>query len=74
MGLTVTEVQKALKGADYPASSEDLADLAEENGADDEIIDAIRGIDEDDLEGPDQVMKALKGQLGDDADDDLEDE
>jgi hypothetical protein len=72
MGLSVTEVQKALKGADYPASSEELAELAEENGAEDEVVDAVRSIDEDDLEGPDQVMKALKGQLGDDADDDEE--
>jgi hypothetical protein len=66
MGLSVTEVQKALKGAEYPASSDDLADLAESNGADEDVVDAIRGIDEDDLEGPDQVMAALKGQLGDD--------
>lgn len=65
MGLSVTEVQKALKGAEYPASSEELADLAEENGADEEVVDAIRGIDEDDLESPADVMKALKGQLGD---------
>ncbi|HEU4976913.1 MAG TPA: DUF2795 domain-containing protein [Baekduia sp.] len=69
MGLSVTVVQKALKGADYPASSDDLADLAEENGADEEVVDAIRGIDEDDLEGPNDVMKALKDQLGADDED-----
>lgn len=72
MGVSVTSVQKALKGAEYPASSEELADLAEENGADEEVIDVIRGIDEDDLEGPDQVMAQLRGQLGDDDGDDDE--
>jgi hypothetical protein len=70
MGLSVTAVQKALKGADYPASKQDLADLAEENGADHEIIDALQDADAEDFDGPDEVMQALQDHLGDDADDD----
>jgi hypothetical protein len=58
----VTEVQRHLKGADYPASGEELADLASENGADDELVDALRAIDLAD--GPDTVMEQLRGQLG----------
>jgi hypothetical protein len=64
MALQVTEVQKALKGADYPASREELIELAERNGADEEVVEALRDVDEDEFDGPDQVMAGLKGQLG----------
>ncbi len=64
MGLDVTEVQKALKGADYPADGDDLADLAESNDASQEIVDALRGIGE--AESPADVQSQLKDQLGDD--------
>jgi hypothetical protein len=74
MGLSVTAVQKALKGADYPASREELADLAESNGADDEVIEALRDADAEDFDGPDQVMASLRSHLGDDADDDEEED
>jgi hypothetical protein len=64
MAPSVTDVQKALKGADYPASREELIELAESNGADDEVVEALRDADDDDFDGPDQVMAALKGQVG----------
>ncbi len=64
MGFDVTDVQKALKGADYPADGDDLADLADSNGASQELVDAIRGIGE--AETPADVMKELKDELGDD--------
>ena len=64
MGLDVTEVQKALKGADYPADGDDLADLAETNGASQDVVDALRGVGEAD--SPADVMAELRGQLGDD--------
>jgi hypothetical protein len=38
-------VQKALKGVDYPASKEELADHAAGNGADLELADALRGME-----------------------------
>ena len=34
MAFQVTEVQKALKGANYPMDGDQLADLAQRNGAD----------------------------------------
>ncbi len=64
MGFDVTDVQKALKGADYPADGDDLADLADSNGASQEVVDALRGIGEAD--SPADVMSALKDELGDD--------
>jgi hypothetical protein len=61
-GFQVTEVQKALKGADYPMDGPALADLAKSNGADEALVEALRGVRE--VEGPNGVMKELKGSLG----------
>jgi Protein of unknown function (DUF2795) len=63
MAFQITEVQKALKGVDYPASKAQLADHAAGNGADRELVDALRGMDTDSFDGPNAVMKALKGSL-----------
>jgi hypothetical protein len=62
MAFQVTEVQKALKGANYPMDGAALSELAQENGADGELVDALRGIRE--VDGPNTVMQELKGQLG----------
>lgn len=64
MGFDVTEVQKALKGASYPASSEDLAERAASNNAGSDLIDALRNIDRDNIGGPDEVMHDLRDRLG----------
>ena len=61
---SVTEVQKALKGANYPASKDELVELADSNGADQEVVEALRGASSDRFDGPDSVMGALKGDLG----------
>ena len=58
----VTEVQKALKGADYPMDGPQLAELARKNGAEQELVDALAGLRE--VDGPNGVMKELKGDLG----------
>ena len=65
MTFQVTEVQKALAGADYPMDGDALAALAERNGADAALVDALRPLRE--VEGPNGVMKELKGDLGGDA-------
>ena len=62
MAFQVTEVQKALKGADYPMDGKALSALAEKNGADDDLVQALHGIGE--VDGPNGVMKQLKGDLG----------
>jgi hypothetical protein len=62
MAFQVTEVQKALKGASYPASGRELAELARTNGGDDALIEQLASQDEE-FSGPDQVMKGLKGSL-----------
>ena len=59
----VTEVQRHLKGADYPVSGRELSRLARENGADDDLVEALARIDRE-VDGPNAVMAALKGELG----------
>ena len=63
MAFQITEVQKALKGVDYPASKDDLANQAERNGADKELVDALRNLKKGSFDGPNAVMKEFKGDL-----------
>jgi predicted transcriptional regulator len=53
------QVQKFLKGIDYPVSKEDLIAHAEENGADDNVLDTLEQIEEDEFETPADVSKAI---------------
>jgi Protein of unknown function (DUF2795) len=62
MAFQVTEVQRVLKGADYPMDGEQLAQLAKKNGADDDLVGALKGLGK--VDGPNGVMKQLKGDLG----------
>jgi hypothetical protein len=62
MAFQVTEVQRVLKGANYPMDGKDLAALARENGAGDDLVDALGGVGT--ANGPNEVMKQLKGDLG----------
>lgn len=65
MQASPTDVQKALRGADYPASREDLIELARENEAPEEVVEELEsGLDESEYESPAQVM----AELGDDED------
>lgn len=67
MAFQVTEVQKALKGADYPMDGPALSQLAESNGASKDLVDALKDLRE--VDGPNGVMKELKGDLGGSTDD-----
>ena len=44
------DLQKALKGADYPAAREDLISLAKDNGADDTLVEKISHVTTDRFE------------------------
>lgn len=59
MDVNPIDVQKALKGINYPATKDDVLETAENNGADEEVIDALRGMDDREYSGPDQVEAAL---------------
>ena len=51
------EIQKALKGIDYPASKEQILEHAK--GADKEVLDALGTIDDREYEGPSGVSAAV---------------
>ncbi|MCW3069744.1 MAG: hypothetical protein JWL67_2369 [Solirubrobacterales bacterium] len=60
MSASPAEVQKALKGADYPASREDLIDLARDNDAPEEVLDELEdGLEDDEYQSPAAVMADL---------------
>lgn len=59
MGFQVTEVQKCLSGFDYPGTPGQLADHAQGNGANNDLVEALRGLQKDSFDGPNAVMHAL---------------
>ena len=59
MDVNPIELQKHLKGVDYPASKDDLVSAAESNGAPGDIVDALRSTNKDSFDGPTAVTEAL---------------
>jgi len=53
------QVQKYLKGVDYPASREDLMAHAEDNGADEDVLDLLDQLPDEEYETPADVSKAI---------------
>jgi hypothetical protein len=64
MGFHVTDVQRALKGASYPADRDALVALARRNGASDDLVDALSSTGHVTFSDPPDVMKALGGSFG----------
>ena len=52
-------VQRYLKGAEYPATKDELLELAEEHDAPEEVVEALEALDDQTYEGPDEVVEAL---------------
>jgi uncharacterized protein DUF2795 len=63
VAFQVADVQKALKGVDYPVGPHELAETAKQNGAGRDLVNALDGMRKDRFDGPNAVMTALKGQL-----------
>jgi hypothetical protein len=57
------ELQKSLKGVDYPATKEDVVSAARKNGADDEIMSALQNLSDKSFEKPTDVTKALSDDM-----------
>jgi hypothetical protein len=53
------DIQKALGGMDYPASKDDIVKHAESQGGDSEVIEALKGIEDREYEGPSGVSAAV---------------
>ncbi|MDZ7957699.1 MAG: DUF2795 domain-containing protein [Aulosira sp. DedQUE10] len=53
-------VQKYLKGVDYPATTEELIQHAQEQGADDDVLSILEELPEDEeFESPTDLSEAL---------------
>lgn len=53
------QVQKFLGGLDYPAAKDDIVRMAESKGADDNVLNALRGIPDREYDGPTGVSEAV---------------
>jgi hypothetical protein len=53
------EMQKYLKGVDYPASKDDLVSTAQDHGAPGEIVEQLKGMSKDSFDGPNAVVEAV---------------
>ncbi|MDR5733505.1 DUF2795 domain-containing protein [Caballeronia sp. LZ025] len=53
------EMQKALKGIDYPADKQTLLDTARSNGASEEVTNALDALPEQEFDSPAAVSKAV---------------
>ncbi|WP_055481756.1 DUF2795 domain-containing protein [Sphaerimonospora mesophila] len=53
------QLQKHLKGVDYPAGKSDLIQTARDHGADDNVINALERLPDRQYDGPNAVSKAV---------------
>ena len=53
------QLEKYLKGVDYPANKNDLIKRAEQNGADQQVLDTLKQLPDRTFEGPSGVSKAI---------------
>ena len=53
------QLQKHLKGMDYPASKQDLINHAKQHGADENALSALEQLPDEQYETPTDVSKAI---------------
>ncbi|WP_040781450.1 DUF2795 domain-containing protein [Nocardia pneumoniae] len=53
------QVQKFLSGVDYPCDRDGIVAAAEDNGADKDILDALKAIPDRTYDGPSAVSQAV---------------
>ena len=53
------QLEKYLKGVDYPAKKNDLIKRAEQNGADQRVLDTLKQLPDRTFDGPSGVSKAI---------------
>ncbi|HEY9603024.1 MAG TPA: DUF2795 domain-containing protein [Allocoleopsis sp.] len=56
------QLQKHLKGVDYPASKEELIEHAQQQGADEKVREILEQLPDEEYETPADVSKAV-GQI-----------
>jgi hypothetical protein len=53
------QLEKYLKGVDYPANKNDLIKHAQQNGADQQVLETLKQLPDRTYEGPAGVSKAV---------------
>jgi len=53
------QVEKFLKGVDYPASKQDLVKHAQQQGADQQVLESLKQLPDRNYDGPAGVSKAI---------------
>ena len=61
MAVNPIQLQKYLSGVDYPAKKQDLLRRAEEQGADNSVLETLKSLKRDDFNSPNDVSEALAG-------------
>ena len=59
------QIQKFLKGVDYPANKAALLDNAKKLGADDKVCSSLDELPDEEFQTPAEVSQALKGPTDD---------
>ena len=59
MTVNPIQMQKFLKGVDYPASKRDLLETAEQNGADEDVRTTLERLPDEEYQTPADVSQAL---------------
>jgi hypothetical protein len=59
---SAADLAHSFKGAKFPMSKKDLANLARKNGAADEIVKAIEGMKEQEFDSVTEVEKAFSAE------------
>ena len=57
--VSPAQIQKFLAGVDYPCEKQELLDHAEEQGADESVLTAIRDLPVDSFNSPNDVSEAI---------------
>ena len=60
MDINPDEATQYLEGVDYPASKEDLASAAKDNGAPEELVERLGTLGRPTFSGPDEVVAELE--------------
>ncbi len=53
------QVQKYLKGVDYPCSKQDLVNIAKQEGADENVLQTLQDMPMDRFNSPNDVAQAI---------------
>ena len=57
--VSPVEVEKSLKGVDYPAKKQDLIKHAQKHGANQDVLETLKDLPEENFQSPIDVSKAI---------------